>query len=447
MIIKKIELQGFKSFPDRTKIIFHPGITAVVGPNGTGKSNIVDGILWVLGGQRHKGLRGEKTEDIIFNGNAKKPPLGMADVTLSLEHEEEEIAINHRVFRSGEGEYRLNGKAARLKDIQDALWKRAVGEKDYFVIEQGSIGLLITSKPAEKRLLLEEAAGTAYYKDKKKEAQSKLASSEQNLTRLEDIISEVAREKNSLQRQAQAAVRYRKLREKIRELTGLNYKRKLLQLEIKHGEASERHSALMGQEKEMIARIKEEERELAANRNHLWQLEKSIKDNQESLFSLQAQMNRLEAEREKESRRGELLEEKQRKATSAAEEFEQDLLSFERESSQRKKTLEELEEAFREKKKEMEEAESGFHSTRESYALLLQNIDTLKQEHLNLLSRLTECHNERTRAEKELELISRQELKITAQFEEEKTYLLQKEESLREVGQELALLEREKEEK
>jgi chromosome segregation protein len=150
MIIKKLELQGFKSFPERTKIIFHTGITAIIGPNGTGKSNIVDAILWVLGGQRQKGLRVEKTEDIIFNGNTKKPPLGMADVTLSLEHQEEEIIITHRAFRSGESEYRLNGKSARLKDIQDTLWKRAVAEKEYFVIEQGSVGSLLTSKPAEQ---------------------------------------------------------------------------------------------------------------------------------------------------------------------------------------------------------------------------------------------------------------------------------------------------------
>ena len=141
MIIKKIELQGFKSFPERTKIIFHPGITAIVGPNGTGKSNIVDALLWVLGGQRHKALRGERSGDVIFNGNTEKPPLGMTDVVLSLQDEEEELLINHRYFRSGESDYRLNGKSARLKDIQDELWKRSIAEKEYFVIEQGSIGL------------------------------------------------------------------------------------------------------------------------------------------------------------------------------------------------------------------------------------------------------------------------------------------------------------------
>jgi len=144
MIIKKLELQGFKSFPTKTKILFHPGITAVIGPNGTGKSNIVDAFLWVLGSKRFKTFRGERGSDIIFNGNTNKPPLSMAEVSLYLEEGEEEVIISHRFFRSGESEYRFNGKLARLKDIQDWLWKKAIGEKDYFVIEQGSIGLFLS---------------------------------------------------------------------------------------------------------------------------------------------------------------------------------------------------------------------------------------------------------------------------------------------------------------
>ncbi len=226
MIIKKLELQGFKSFVDRTKVVFHPGITAIVGPNGTGKSNLVDALLWVLGGRRQKTVRGDRTDDIIFNGNAKRPPVSMADVVLSLGGEDGEMAISHRAFRSGESEYRLDGKGVRLRDIQEELWKHSIGEAEYFVIEQGAIGTFVTSKPNEKRALLEEAAGTAYYKDKKRQAQNKLETSEQNMTRLEDIISEVEKAKNSLQRQASAANRYRRLRERIRELTSFHYLRK-----------------------------------------------------------------------------------------------------------------------------------------------------------------------------------------------------------------------------
>ncbi|MGB7297004.1 MAG: chromosome segregation protein SMC [Candidatus Aminicenantales bacterium] len=430
MIIKKLELQGFKSFPDRTKIVFHSGITAIVGPNGTGKSNIVDAILWVLGGQRQKGLRGEKTEDIIFNGNAKKSPLGMADVTMALEHQEEEISINHRAFRSGESEYRLNGKAARLKDIHDALWKRAIAEKEYFVIEQGSVGTILTTKPAEKRALLEEAAGTAFYKDKKREAQSKLASSEQNLIRLEDIISEVGREKNSLQRQAQAAVRYRKLREKLREMTGFNFRRKLAQLEQRHGETARQHGDSLAQEKDLVSRIKTAEKDLAERRREIWELEKAIKEGQEGLFQLESQSNRTEAEKEAETRRIELLQEKEKKAVQAAQDLEQELASLESESAQRGKARLEIEQTLQLKQEEVTRAADEGRSVRESFVLLEKNIESLKTQQLQRLLELTELRNENLKAEKEVEILARQEAKWSDQLSEEKSLLQAKEESL-----------------
>jgi len=128
MIIKRLELQGFKTFPERTKILFNTGITIIIGPNGTGKSNIVEAIQWVLGGQRVRSVRGEKTEDAIFSGTVKRPAMGMADVTLVLRNSDEDMLINHRVFRSGESEYRLGGKIVRLKDIQDELWSKAISE-------------------------------------------------------------------------------------------------------------------------------------------------------------------------------------------------------------------------------------------------------------------------------------------------------------------------------
>jgi chromosome segregation protein len=447
MIIKKLELQGFKSFPDRTKVLFHPGITAIVGPNGTGKSNIVDAILWVLGGQRQKGLRGEKTEDIIFNGNAKRPPLGMADVILSLEHEEEETLINHRAFRSGESEYRLNGKAARLKDIQDTLWKRAVAEKEYFVIEQGSIGLLLTAKPAEKRLLLEEAAGTAFYKDKKKEAQSKLASSEQNLIRLEDIVSEVSRAKNSLQRQAHAAVRYRKLRERVRELTGFNFRRKLTQLELRHEEAARQHDSCLEQEKGLALRIKNEEKELADKRREIWNLEKSLKENQEALFALESQVNRTEAEKEREAKKMEDLAESGKRASLAALELEQEIAQLDAGMAERRSSLEELELALREKQEEMARASAGRQAFRENHEAVETRLEALRNEHLGKLSDLTELRNEDVKTEKELELLARQEAKLTAQINGEKELLEEKKAVVFRIEKDLAETRKKKEER
>ena len=438
MIIKKLELQGFKSFPERTKVVFHPGITAIVGPNGTGKSNIVDAILWVLGGQRTKGLRGEKTEDIIFNGNTKKPALGMADVSLGLEHQQEEIVITHRAFRSGESEYRLNGKAARLKDIQDTLWKRAVAEKEYFVIEQGSVGTILTTKPAEKRALLEEAAGTAFFKDKKKEAESKLASSEQNLIRLEDIISEVGRSKNSLQRQAQAAVRYRKLREKTRELTGLNYRRKLIQLERRHEEAARLHTDALTQEKDLASRIKIREKELADRRREVWELEKAIKEGQEALYQLESQLNRTEAERDREAKRVELLLEKGQKAASSAEELEQEAALLDSEVAERQQARTELDRTLQEKRAEAARAADDSKSVGETFSLLEKNIEDLKSQQLQKLFELTELRNDCLKGDKELELLARQEAKLDAQVAQEETLVRAKDESLRLVDSELA---------
>jgi chromosome segregation protein len=438
MIIKKLELQGFKSFPERTKVVFHSGITAIVGPNGTGKSNIVDAIMWVLGGQRQKGLRGEKTEDIIFNGNAKKPALGMADVSLGLEHEQDEIVINHRAFRSGESEYRLNGKAARLKDIQDTLWKRAVAEKEYFVIEQGSVGAILTTKPAEKRALLDEAAGTAFFKDKKKEAQGKLASSEQNLIRLEDIISEVSRSKNSLQRQAQAAVRYRKLREKTRELTGLNYRRKLIQLEHRHEEALRLHTDALTREKDIAAQIRMREKDLADRRREVWELEKAIKESQETLYQLESQLNRAEAERDREAKSAGLLLDKGKKAASSAEELEQEAALFDSEIGQKQQARSELERQLQEKREDVARAADDSRTVRESFSLVEKNLEDLKSQQLQKLFDLTELRNESLKGEKEIELLLRQETKLNVQLVQEESLLGTKEESLRLIDGELA---------
>ena len=326
MIIKKLELQGFKSFAERTKIVFHPGITAIVGPNGTGKSNLVDAMLWVLGGHRQKNVRGDRTEEVIFTGNAKRPALNMADAVLTPDRRRRELVVSHRAFRSGESEYRMNGKTVRLKDIQDELWRHAIGDSEYFVIEQGAIGNFVTSKPNEKRQFIEEAAGTAYYKDKKRQAQSKLESTEQNLIRLEDIIIEVEKAKNSLQRQARAANRYRRLRERIRELTSHHYQRKLVVLERTQHEAAALYDESLRGEQEATARLKAEEKDAAARRKEHWDLEKALKDAQEKLFGLKSNAARIDSDIERETKRLEFFEEKKKRAEADRNELLEDVL-------------------------------------------------------------------------------------------------------------------------
>jgi len=412
MIIKRLELQGFKTFPERTKIVFNTGITTIIGPNGTGKSNIVEAIQWVLGGQRVRSVRGEKIEDAIFSGTAKRPAMGMADVTLILQNSEEEMLINHRVFRSGESEYRMDGKIVRLKDIQDELWKKAISENRYFVIEQGSIGTFVTSKPTEKRALIEEAAGTAYYKDKKRQAENKLEDSEQNLVRLEDIIAEVAKAKNSLARQAGAAERYRLLRERIRELTGLHFRQKSEQLLAGQKDVQGHYDLGLGAERESLATLSAEEKEINRKRKDVWDLEQSLKQGQEDLFSLRSQITRLDAERERESKRVEFFEEKRKKAGADADEFLAELLLFEKDILQAESDLKANAEALLQKRGEAEALENEHRTTEAGLAPWAKKVEAVRGEYLLKFAEVTEAKNEGAKLDKELELVRRQEEKI-----------------------------------
>jgi len=425
MIIKKLELQGFKSFADRTKIAFHPGITAIVGPNGTGKSNLVDALLWVLGGHRQKNVRGDRTEDVIFSGNAKKPALSMADAVLTLSDGEAELVVSHRAFRSGESEYRMNGKTVRLKDIQDELWRHAVGGSEYFVIEQGAIGNFVTSKPAEKRQFIEEAAGTAYYKDKKRQAQLKLDGTGQNLIRLEDIIIEVEKAKNSLQRQAQAANRYRRLRERIRELTSHHYQRKLVLLEKAQHEASALYEGGLGREQEVTARLRNEEKDSASRRNELWTLEKELKENQEKLFGLKSHVARVESDIERESKRVEFFEEKKKRSEADRDELLEDVLYLTRELEDLRARRGGFEETLGTSRADVARSEETLGTAREAALAAEKDIERLRGEYLLALQGLTEAKNESAKTDKELELLSRQAEKLAAQFGEQAALLLE----------------------
>jgi chromosome segregation protein len=430
MIIRKLEMQGFKSFAERTKVVFHPGITAIVGPNGTGKSNLLDALLWATGGLRFKGLRGDRTEDVIFNGNAKRPALNMADVVITLGSEEEELVVSHRVFRNGEGEYRLNGKVVRLKDVQDELWKHRIGEKEYFVIEQGAIGDFVTSKPTEKRALIEEAAGTAYYKDKRRQAQNKLESTEQNLIRLEDIIAEVEKQKNSLQRQTQAANRYRRLRERIRELSSHHYRRKLAELEKLGREAAGLYEQALAAEKEAAAGLKTAEQETAGLRNDLWRLEKDIQETQEKLFSLRSQTDRTEGEAERGARRVDELEERKKRAGRDRDELNLELVRLMQEAVAREEGAAALEREGSALSEAAELAAATLAAAREERLRLEAGLEAGRHAYLETLQALTEAKNERARSEKELEMMARQAEKLERDLEEAGRQLSEKEEQL-----------------
>jgi len=228
MKIKRIEIIGFKSFVDRTVLNFEPGVTAILGPNGCGKSNVIDAIRWAMGEQNAKNLRGQAMEDVIFGGSKKRRPHGMAEVTMVFANPQSagtsefnqysEIMITRRLYRNGDSEYLLNKTPCRLKDISELFMDTGVGARAYSIIEQGKIGSILHSRPEERRVLIEEAAGVTKYKARKKAALRKIESTRQNLTRLNDVIGEVKRQRDSLRRQAGKAQRFRELRNQVKEL-------------------------------------------------------------------------------------------------------------------------------------------------------------------------------------------------------------------------------------
>ncbi len=228
MKIKKIELCGFKSFSEKIEIDFPMGVTAVVGPNGCGKSNVVDAIRWALGEQSPKQLRGKTMEDVIFNGSESKKQQGMAEVILTFNNENgqpiadyldfTEISVGRRLFRSGESEYFINQVPCRLKDITDLFLGTGIGHRAYSVVEQGKMDFVLNAKPEERRILIEEAAGITKYKDRKAAALRKMEATQQNLLRLTDVIGEIKRQMNSLNRQARKAERYKAYRQELRAL-------------------------------------------------------------------------------------------------------------------------------------------------------------------------------------------------------------------------------------
>lgn len=225
MYLKTLSIHGFKSFADKTNFEFHKGVTGIVGPNGCGKSNVVDAIRWVLGETSAKALRGEEMADVIFNGTDKRKPVGMAEVTLTMADCEQalsvdynEVAICRRVFRDGRSEYRLNGTVCRLKDINDLFSGTGIGRAAYSIMAQGQIDMLLSSKPEDRRTVFEEAAGITKFKGQKREALRKLEYTEANLLRVQDVIAEVKRQMGSLQRQAAKAKRYQVLLDDARML-------------------------------------------------------------------------------------------------------------------------------------------------------------------------------------------------------------------------------------
>src|SRR5215212_1679241 len=301
--LEKLDIHGFKSFYDQANLTFPAALTAVVGPNGCGKSNICDALIWVLGENRATHIRGETMEDVIFQGSARRRALSMGEVTLTLgtlngdsDHpmaDDGKIIINRRVFRDGESEFRLNGKRVRMKDISDILMDTGLGIRNYSVMEQGKIDLILSNKPQDRRRLIEEAAGITKYKSKRRAAELKLEETQQNLLRIDDTLAEVTRNLNSLKRQAGKARRHKELADQLSTAKRALYKGRIVAAQMEEEAASGGLAGAQASESEIAAQLGSDESELAETRTvHIERSHRASKVREE-MAGLSGEVERL----------------------------------------------------------------------------------------------------------------------------------------------------------
>jgi chromosome segregation protein len=415
MRIKQLELIGFKSFVHRTVLDFPAGITAVVGPNGCGKSNVVDAIRWVLGEQSPKHLRGESMEDVIFNGNERTAAAGMAQVSLTFENDPQarqlseldidistvpahfreltEIMISRRYYRSGESEYFINKTPCRLKDITELFLGTGVGSKAYAIIEQGRVEQLINAKPEDRRLFIEEAAGTTLYRSRKLAAERKMERTRENLLRVNDVLREIDRQIQYLHRMAKKAEQYRTLQEEIRQLdlalSGVQWQRLLaviaqLEDELARGREQERNtlaelSRLEHERSEKVASQVAAEEELASRRETAAVLESEC-------TSLRQRLDLLSQEAGERERRIARLE---ADATGAAQQQSQIQHAIQQQERERSEFAQLV--LFDEGELERKEAELA--EARARVVTANADLETAKSAVVGLAAREAECRN------------------------------------------------------
>ncbi|HZQ88167.1 MAG TPA: AAA family ATPase, partial [Acidimicrobiales bacterium] len=260
MFLKTLVLKGFKSFADTTTLEFEPGITVVVGPNGSGKSNIVDAVAWVLGAQGPRTVRSGKMEDVIFAGTAKRPALGRAEVSLTIDNgaglipiDFTEVTITRTLWRSGESEYAINGAPCRLLDIQELLSDSGVGRQQHVIVSQGQLDAVLNAQPVERRLIIEEAAGILKYRRRREKAQRRLEATEGDLLRVQDLLREVRRQLRPLERQADAARRHGDVVAELRALQLFIAGRELTSLRNRASSAATARASLSDVERRLVA--------------------------------------------------------------------------------------------------------------------------------------------------------------------------------------------------
>src|SRR5882762_6426897 len=341
MHLQSLELFGFKSFADKTIFNFHEGVTAIVGPNGCGKSNVLDAVRWVLGEQSAKSLRGGEMADVIFNGTDTRKPLGFAEVSLTLTDcatelgvDWHDVRVTRRVYRDGNSEYFLNKILCRLRDIQNLFADTGVARSAYSMMEQGKIDLILSSRPEDRRAVFEEAAGITKYKSQKREALRKLEATDANLLRISDIIKEVKRQIGSLQRQAGKARRYQALHADLRVLDTHHSRKQLDALEAELATCRKEIARLAEDEHAARAKIENGENALAEDRHALDKIDLQIADSRAQVQRLESEIaahgSRIKFNRQRAEELAELVERARRDIADSEEKRERQAAEIDR---------------------------------------------------------------------------------------------------------------------
>ncbi len=451
MHLERLEISGFKSFSDRSELAFDRGVTAIVGPNGCGKSNVADALTWVLGEQSAKSLRGDNMQDVIFNGSDARKPTGAAEVRLRfgnvivppsvlkelgedvpahgessnghdpetaaiLESVVREIEVTRRLFRSGESEYLIDGQTCRLKDIHELLMDTGLGAKAYAIIEQGKIGMILSSRPTDRRQLIEEAAGITKYKARRRAAELKLEAAQQNLTRLEDIIYEIDKQRGSMKRQAAKARRYTRLRDEMRRWEKVLFARRYRSLSEAIESARARLHEARTNEAAASARLAEVENELGRIRIELASADNAATQAREAVHAQELEINRRQQQIALDTQQSEML-------LKRAEELDVERQQLESRREPERVALDARRHAASEAAAARDEAAARATAAAEEYTQAWMGIEALEQDVekargdlyaiLNTITALTAAHDSAA-AQRERAIATQSRLELEA---------------------------------
>ncbi len=416
MKIKRIEITGFKSFFERTILDFEEGVTSIVGPNGCGKSNVVDAIRWVMGEQSARNLRGKMMEDVIFGGSESRKPLGMAEVNLIMDNssglapaafrEYSEIQITRRLYRNGDSDYLLNKLPCRLLDITELFMDTGVGSRAYSIIEQGKIGMIINSKPEDRRSLIEEAAGVTKFKARKKSALRKIEATRQNLLRLGDIVSEVRRQMNSLKRQAQRAKRFTEFREELRGVELQFGLRQFVALTERAEQSGQSAGEQTSQVDAVARQLEQAELNLETARLEHGERDKETTRGQEQVFHLTSEVQRIESRLEYGAREIETLDRQQQKMVAEQAEIERRLTATAQEEQLLQQTQSDQADVLLSEQDRLVEMEGVLFDLTDQEDSFERQLEQVRQKLYQLLSELMRMSSQQEEADRRLVVLT-----------------------------------------